>query len=206
MKTAFFFDLDGTLLDSKGDLADAANAARHELGLVPLTDEAVERHTGWGMAALLAGVLPEADTEMLARGRVAFIRHYQSNLLVRSRPYPGVELMFERLADRPLGLVTNKPSMFARPILDALGWRDRFAAEVFGDSLPERKPDPEPLLHAIRAAGRTPSSCVFVGDTVIDRDTAAHADVRFVCVGWGRAADEGVTVVRDLATLGDLFP
>ncbi|MCK6569743.1 HAD-IA family hydrolase [Myxococcota bacterium] len=206
MNTAFLFDLDGTLLDSKGDLADAANAARRSVGLGNVTDAEVERHTGWGMAALLAGVIPEADAEMLARAREAFVAHYQRHLLVRSRPYPSVERMFQALADRPLGLVTNKPSMFGRPILETLGWAPRFGVQVFGDTVAARKPDPEPLLHGIRGLGRTPETCVFVGDTVIDRDTARYAGVRFVCVAWGRAAEGADHVVDDLAALAMLFP
>jgi 2-phosphoglycolate phosphatase len=206
MKTAFLFDLDGTLLDSKGDLADAANAARRDLGLSPISDGEVERHTGWGMAALLAGVIPEADTAMLARGREAFIAHYRQHLLVRSRPYPTVDRMFHALEGHPLGLVTNKPSMFGRPLLDALGWTSRFDATVFGDTLAARKPAPEPLLHAIAGLGRSPDACVFVGDTVIDRETAQRAGVRFVCVAWGRAAEGADRVVDDLALLPALYP
>jgi len=206
MNTAFLFDLDGTLLDSKGDLADAANAARRAVGLGEVTDADVERQTGWGMGALLAGVIPEADAAMLVRAREAFIAHYRRHLLVRSRPYPSVERMFSVLVGRPLGLVTNKPSMFGRPIVEALGWAPRFDVQVFGDTLVARKPDPEPLLHGIRALGRTPETCVFVGDTVIDRDTARKAGVRFVCVGWGRAAEDADDVVNDLAELAVLFP
>lgn len=206
MKTAFLFDLDGTLLDSKGDLADAANAARRALGLSPISDAEVERHTGWGMAALLAGVMPEADPEMLARGREAFIEHYRRHLLVRSRPYPSVDRMFDVLEGHPLGLVTNKPSMFGRPLLEALGWTSRFDATVFGDTLVTRKPSPEPLLHAMETLGRTRDACVFVGDTAIDRETAQRAGVRFVCVAWGRAADGADRVVDDLALLPTLYP
>lgn len=204
MKTAFLFDLDGTLLDSKGDLADAANAARTALGLAPLPDAEVEKHTGWGMAMLLKGVLPEADAEGLARARELFIAYYRGHLAVRSRAYPSVPAMFDALAGHPLGLVTNKPAMFGAPLLDHLDWTRRFAARVFGDTLPERKPHPEPLLHAIRALGYPRERCIYVGDTPIDRETAAAAGVRFVCVAWGRAAPESAEVVDDLAALSRL--
>lgn len=204
MKTAFLFDLDGTLLDSKGDLADAANAARTALGLAPLPDAEVEKHTGWGMAMLLKGVLPEADAAGLGRARELFIAHYRAHLAVRSRPYPSVPAMFDALAGHPLGLVTNKPAMFGAPLLDLLDWTRRFEVRVFGDSLPERKPAPEPLLHAIDRLGYAKADCVYVGDTPIDRETAAAAGVRFVCVAWGRAAPESSEVVGDLAELARL--
>lgn len=218
MKTAFLFDLDGTLLDSKGDLADAANAARRALGLAPLSDAEVELHTGWGMAALLRGVLPEADASGLERAREVFIEYYRGHLAVRSRPYASVQAMFDRLAGHPLGLVTNKPSIFGRPLLEHLDWTRRFDVLVFGDTLTARKPSAEPLLHAIRALGRSPETCVFVGDTPIDRDTAAAAGVRFVCVAWGRAAAPRIAAgaeavnetlpetIEDLSTLAARYP
>lgn len=206
MNSAFLFDLDGTLLDSKGDLADAANAARSAMGLPPLSDADVEQHTGWGLAALLEGVLPKADVAGLARAREVFVQYYRGHLAVRSRAYPGVEAMFEVMRGRRLGLVTNKPAMFTEPLLEKLGWQTRFETVVCGDTLPHRKPSPEPLLHAIRALGVEPRDCVFVGDTPIDRDTAANAGVRFVSVAWGRAAADAVECITDLATLPLRFP
>jgi phosphoglycolate phosphatase len=186
--SAVLFDLDGTLLDSRGDLADAANATRGHLGLEPLSDEAVEVHTGWGMMALLQGVLPEVQPSELAALREVFVAHYRAHLLDRSRPCPGVEEMFDALAGRKLGLVTNKPTMFTAPILEGLGWTRRFDVVVCGDTTPSRKPSPEPLLYALGALGVTAERALFVGDTPIDAETAAAAGVDFVCVGWGRAA------------------
>ncbi len=203
-RPAFLFDLDGTLLDSRGDLADAANAARAALGLPPLSDEAVERHTGWGMAALLAGVVPEATPEMLVRAREVFIPYYQKHLLKRSPPYPRVEEMFEALAGHPLGLVTNKPAMFTVPIVEALGWNRHFGVVVSGDTTPQRKPAPEPLLHGLAALGVAPAEAIFVGDTPIDAETARNAGVRFIAVPWGRVAVGGVDAVAGVQTVAHL--
>jgi phosphoglycolate phosphatase len=186
--SAVLFDLDGTLLDSRGDLADAANATRAHLGLVALSDEAVEAHTGSGMVALLRGVLPEVEPAALETLREVFVAHYCAHLLDRSRPFPGVEVMLDAMAGAPLGLVTNKPTMFTTPILQGLGWSDRFGVVVCGDTTPWRKPSPEPLLHALAALGVSADRAVFVGDTPIDAETAAAANVDFLCVGWGRAA------------------
>ena len=206
MATAYLFDLDGTLLDSKGDLADAANAARAALGLAALPDAEVERHTGWGMAALLRGVLPEADAAGLESAREVFVRHYRTHLTSRSRPYPGVAEMFRALAGHPKGLVTNKPSMFGEPLLAELGWTTHFDVRVFGDTTAARKPDPAPLLHAVSALGCSRADCVYVGDTPIDQETAAAAGVRFVCVAWGRAAADAASRIDDLARLAERFP
>jgi 2-phosphoglycolate phosphatase len=186
--TAVLFDLDGTLLDSRGDLADAANATRAHIGLAALSDEAVEAHTGSGMMALLRGVLPEVEPSALETLREVFVAHYRAHLLDRSRPFPGVDAMFDALAGAALGLVTNKPTMFTAPILEGLGWSARFGVVVCGDTTPWRKPSPEPLLHGLAALGVGADRAVFVGDTPIDAETAAAAQVDFVCVGWGRAA------------------
>ena len=202
---AFLFDLDGTLLDSSGDLADAANVARAVLGLPPLSDTEVALQTGRGLAALLAGVLPDAREDEIERGRAAFVEHYGKNLMVRSRPYPGVPAMFDALAGHLLALVTNKPAMFTMPLLVRLGWRDRFPVVVCGDTTPERKPAAGPLLHAIRQLDLNPADCVFVGDTPIDQEAAESAGVRFVCVSWGRAAATAGRVVERLDTLPELF-
>ncbi len=184
---AVLFDLDGTLLDSTGDLADAANAARVALGLARLDDSQVECHVGHGLLALLEGAIPEVSPEERASAREHFIAHYKMHLLVRSRPYPGVVSMFKGLRGRRLGLVTNKPSYFTLPILDRLGWSALFQAVVCGDTLPVRKPSPEPVLHGCALLGAPPSQTVFVGDTVVDQEAALAAGCPFICVGWGRA-------------------
>lgn len=199
---AWLFDLDGTLLDSLGDLADAANAARAAVGLEPWPEADVARHIGHGLGHLLQGVLPAELHPRMGAARAAFIAHYRANLLARSRPYPGVQPMFDALGGAPLGLVTNKPGMFVDAILDGLGWSARFQAVVAGDTLAARKPDPAPLLHALDILGVTPARAAYVGDSEVDRDAALAAGVRFIAVAWGRVAGataETVDWLPDLA-------
>jgi len=100
------FDLDGTLLDTLGDLADAANAARSVLGLPPVADELVAPHIGWGLGHLLSHVLPAGAESVLPTARAAFMEHYASHLLVRSTPYPGADELMANRGDRFVGLVT----------------------------------------------------------------------------------------------------
>jgi phosphoglycolate phosphatase len=198
---ALLFDLDGTLIDSDADLAAAANRARGALGLAPLPVPDVRRHVGHGLAYLLQHVVPADLHARLPEARDAFVAWYRAHLLDATRPYPGAAEALDVLRGHPLGIVTNKPAMFLDPIIAGLGWGDRFGVVVGGDTLPERKPHPVPLLHAIARLGATPGRALYVGDSEVDRETAAAAGVRFLCVGWGRAAaDEAAP----LASYGDL--
>lgn len=200
-RTAILFDLDGTLLDSEGDLCDAANRARAALGLAPLPEADIRGHIGYGLRHLLERVVPESLHGRLDEARAAFVAWYGAHLLDRSRPYEGAGEALRALRAHPLGLVTNKPSMFLDPLLEGLGWRGLFGAVIGGDTLPERKPHPRPLLYAIERLGATPERAVYVGDSEVDRATAAAAGVRFIAVAWGRIAP---AMTGTLARLSDL--
>jgi phosphoglycolate phosphatase len=194
---ALLFDLDGTLIDSDADIAAAANRARGALGLEPLAIADVRRQVGHGLGYLLQHVIPADLHARLPEAREAFVDWYRAHLLDETRPYPGVDEALAALRGHPLGIVTNKPAMFLDPIVQGLGWGDRFGVVVGGDSLPERKPHPAPLLHALERLGATRDRALYVGDSEVDRETAAAAGVRFLCVGWGRAAPaEAATLAR----------
>jgi 2-phosphoglycolate phosphatase len=195
---AILLDLDGTLIDSVPDLASAANAARATLALAPLTVPEVERHVGWGLTHLLTGVLPGGPTEAT---RAAFIAHYHAHVLDQTAPYPGVDAWLRHTA-HPLGLVTNKPRRFVEPILDGLGWTERFGVVVAGDDPVGRKPDPAPLHHAARALGFEVSEGLFVGDSEVDAAAAQAAGMPFAAVAWGRVARQSARVLGALAELG----
>ncbi len=199
--TALLFDLDGTLIDSDADLAAAANHARGALGLAALPVAGVRRHVGHGLAWLLQHVIPAPLHVRLPEAREAFVAWYGAHLLDATRPYAGVAEALDALRDHPLGIVTNKPSMFLAPIVAGLGWSDRFGVVVGGDALPERKPHPAPLLHAIERLGATPARALYVGDSEVDRETASAAGVRFLCVGWGRAAPAEAEPLASFAEL-----
>lgn len=192
------FDLDGTLLDSSGDLAVAANQVRRHFDLSPLTVAEVEGGIGWGLGHLLGHVLPEPLHPRLPEARAVFIDTYSNALLVHSEAYPGAAALLRQLP-RPVGLVTNKPMGFTTPILEGLGWS--FDVVLGGDSLPQRKPDPAPLLAALEQLGCAPEHALFVGDSEVDQATAAAAGVRFAAVPWGRVAPQATFVLPSLLGL-----
>jgi N-acetyl-D-muramate 6-phosphate phosphatase len=182
------FDLDGTLIDSAPDLAGAANRLRADHGLAPLPLAQLRPMVGSGargMVGVAFGVAPgDPRFESL---RDAFLAHYQAGLLELTRPFDGVEAMLATLeaADIPWGIVTNKATRFALPIVAGLGLARRAAVVVCGDTTPHSKPHPEPLWHAARAMGLAPEGVVYVGDDLRDAQAAKAAGMAMVVAEWG---------------------
>ncbi|HYG66892.1 MAG TPA: HAD-IA family hydrolase [Anaeromyxobacteraceae bacterium] len=181
MKVAIL-DLDGTLVDTLDDLAAAVNAALDAVGLPRRPRDEIRRFVGEGARVLVSrAVAPRED--LVEPALEAWWRHYEANLLDRTRPYPGVPEALAA-ATRTLAVHTNKPGRLARRILDGLGLRDRFVEVVGGDEGP-RKPDPAGTLGILRRLGARPDEAVFVGDSRTDVETARGAGLPIVAVTWG---------------------
>ncbi len=185
-------DLDGTLIDSVPDLAYSVNAMLERLGR-PTRSEAevrtwvgngVERLVGRALVGALDGEPPPAD---LAQALPVFKAIYAENTSARSQLYPGVRegLDFLRGAGYPLGCVTNKAAQFTRPLLRDMGLLDSFGIVVSGDTLPEKKPHPAPLLHAAAHFGVAPAEALMIGDSVSDVKAARAAGFRIICTSYG---------------------
>lgn len=189
---AIVFDLDGTLVDSRLDLAEAVNRARGELGLEPLADEAIVGMVGAGARNLVRRALGgEPDEALLDRALEHFYRHYDAVCLDRTRPYPGIDELIRALpADLPLAVLSNKPERFVRRIVEHLGWGARFEVVAGGDTWPTRKPEPHGLLDVARRLGVAPADVLLVGDSRIDAATAEAAGTGFLFVEWGFARAE----------------
>jgi phosphoglycolate phosphatase len=182
------FDLDGTLIDSAPDLAGAANRLRADHGLAPLPLASLRPMVGSGargMVGVAFGVGPgEARFETL---RDAFLAHYEAGLLERTRPFDGVDALLSALeaAGIPWGIVTNKATRFAVPIVEGLGLARRAAVVVCGDTTPNAKPHPQPLWHAAQAMGLAPDSVAYVGDDLRDAQAARAAGMAMAVATWG---------------------
>jgi len=182
------FDLDGTLVDSRRDLADAANALISERGGAPLDVGEVAGMVGEGAAllvrrALTAASVPRDDLDAaLAR----FLELYDERLLAHTRLYDGTREALDALRARvPLAVLTNKPQRPTEQILEGLGVRSCFSWVVGGDTQFGRKPDPAGLTHLMSAAGATAARTLMVGDSAIDLRTARAAGVRCCLVRYG---------------------
>ena len=193
---AVLFDLDGTLVDSAPDLAAAVDALLAELAL-PLAGQA--RVTGWvgnGARRLVQRALAWAehggDESAVSDARLddalqRFMIHYEGNLSRASCLYPGVAETLDklRLCGFRLAVVTNKPMRFVPPLLASLGIGRHFGLVLGGDSLPVRKPAPEPLLHCAAHWRLAPTECLMVGDSLNDLIAAERAGMPAVAVSYG---------------------
>lgn len=182
------FDLDGTLADTAPDLTAALNQALGALGRAAVPQESVRHMVGHGARALLQKGLAATGVmtpELVDEGFPIFLDHYARHIADGSRPYPGLEAALDVLAARGVALAvcTNKLESLSRELIDALGWQDRFASLVGGDTLPVRKPDPAPLFEAIARAGG--GRAAFIGDSITDTDTARAAGIPCVAVSFG---------------------
>lgn len=205
------FDLDGTLVDSSPDLAASLNHTLATIGrsTLPLAD--VVKMIGNGARTLIRRGLAAtgvADDALVAQAYPTFMAYYGDHLSDLTRPYPGVELALDRLAEMGVALAvcTNKPEAPARALINALGWERRFAAIVGGDTLKVLKPDPAPLHLAIEQAGG--GAAVLIGDTIIDVETAKAAGIPSVAVSFGYA-DRPAAMLGATATVDrfdDLIP
>lgn len=186
------FDLDGTLCDSAADLAAAANAARAHLNLPPLPEAVVRSYVGDGIARLVHRVLTDsreedAPAEQWEKAFVFFVHYYRGHLSVFTRTYPETEAGLGLLKSLgiPLAVVTNKNEVLAVELLQQLGLADYFSLILGGDSLPEKKPSPLPLLHAAEVLGVPPANMLMVGDSANDVLAAKAAGCPSVGVTFG---------------------
>ncbi len=190
--TMLLIDVDGTLVDSVPDLAFCVDAMMDELSLPGRGEAQVRQWVGNGVERLvrraLAGTLDgEPDESLYQSAYPIFLELYQRNTSQRSVLYPGVleALDYLRSAGYKLGCVTNKAARFTEPLLKDLAIRDRFAIVVSGDTLPRKKPDPQPLLHAAEFFAVAPSDSLMVGDSVSDVKAARAAGFQIVCLSYG---------------------
>lgn len=195
MKAAFF-DMDGTLVDSSGDLCATVNHTRRELGLGELENAEILRHVGLGARRLLVDSIPEmADDE--ERMLEVFMSHYGEHMMETVAPYPGVAETLSELRRRgwKLGVNTAKPGFATRAILDRLGLREYFGdAIVAGGDCAEMKPSALPLRQCAALLGHEPGPGDWMaGDSWTDVECAANAGVKsaYCAFGFGRLKEGG---------------
>ena len=189
---AVVIDLDGTLLDTAPDLADAAMAMAADLDMPPIDLAEVKTYIGNGVSRLVKRVLTrdmhrDPAPELFARALPLYEQHYAAWVSRKSRPYPGV---VEGLrAIQALGVhmacITNKAERFTLPLLRDTGLFDYFELILSGDSLPEKKPSPLPLLHACAVFSCEPAELLLIGDSLNDTQAARAAGSPVFCVPYG---------------------
>jgi N-acetyl-D-muramate 6-phosphate phosphatase len=184
--TGVLLDLDGTLIDTAPDLVAVLNALLVEQGRVRAPFAVARNEVSNGAAGLLKlGFGPLSDAGELARLRERFLDIYLDAVCVKSRLFIRLEDLFDAVPNAKWGIVTNKPAAFTLPLLRALDIADRWGTVVSGDRLPQRKPDPAPLLLAAKELGVAANDCVYVGDAPRDIEAGRAAGMRTVAAAFG---------------------
>ncbi|HTW22566.1 MAG TPA: HAD-IA family hydrolase [Candidatus Baltobacteraceae bacterium] len=184
------FDLDGTLIDSKLDLAISVNATRRHMGLDPLADETIFGYVGNGAQVLVQRALGEGVTlEEIEKGHKFFLAYYRAHMLDNTVAYPGVREALEMLKERDLAVLTNKPVRFSQAILDGLGLARYFQYVYGGNSFATKKPDPEGVRTLLRDFGAAPGEAMMVGDSEVDVRTARNSGTWACGVTYGLGLD-----------------
>jgi phosphoglycolate phosphatase len=193
------FDLDGTLVDSAPDLAQAIDRMLAALGRPAAGEEKVRGWIGRGMPMLVKRALtgqlwPETEPEDFPRALSLYMEFYGESLAEKTCLYPGVLDCLEALRTLgiPMACVTNKDSRFTSRLLESLGILGFFDALASGDQFARPKPDPEPLVMTAKRLGMDPENCLMVGDSAADAKAAHAAGMMLVMVPYGYHGGEGV--------------
>lgn len=185
---AVLFDLDGTLVDTAPDLGYALNLQRGRHGLPPLADTVIRPQASHGARGLLGvGFDLHPDDPHFGIMREEFLQIYSENICRHSLPFPGILELLDALEIRSLawGVVTNKPARFTEPLLSILDLAERASCIVSGDTCPQSKPHPAPMLVAAELCEAEPAQCLYVGDAARDIEAATAAGMPALAAAWG---------------------
>jgi len=184
MSPVLIFDLDGTLIDSKKDIADSLNFALAQEGFETLPTSKIEEMVGHGAKTLVRDALGNPSDEALGRVFLSFWNRYHDHLLDATKLYPGVLEFLENYPQITKAVVTNKPELFSQKILEGLGIRSHFRWLIGGDTLPIQKPNPDVCAPIFRELGE-PVSGVMVGDSHVDIECGRAAGLKTCAVSYG---------------------
>ncbi len=184
---AVLFDLDGTLIDTAPDMIAALNGLRAQEGLDALPYSIARTQVSHGSSGLVSLAFPAAGSADFELLRERFLGLYNERLAVETRLFEGCEQVLGALeaANKPWGIVTNKPAFLTAPLLAALMLDRRAGCVISGDTLPQRKPHPAPLLHAATLLGVAADRCLYIGDAQRDIQSARAAGMPVLLAGYG---------------------
>jgi len=194
---AVFFDLDGTLIDSSEDLANSINFMLKALNKKEFDPETIKTWVGNGAAILVKRALSggmeikDIDETLFNRAKEIFLNHYKNNLCIKTALFPEVKETLKKIPHKK-AIITNKPYEFVKPILKKLDI-DMFELVLGGESLPEKKPSPLPLLHACKYFNITPDEAIMVGDSKNDILAAKNAGIKVIALNYGYNQGEDIT-------------
>ncbi|MEK7413773.1 MAG: HAD-IA family hydrolase [Planctomycetota bacterium] len=198
------FDLDGTLVDSQRDLADAGNAARAALGLEPLSVAAVQTMIGDGASKLIERLTPTSSADDRVRAMAAFRTDYANRLTNYTRLYPGIRELLQALRSRgwQIAVATNKPAVFAQPIVDRLNLQ----VDSLRGGEGAKKPDPAMIFEIMESLSAQAPQSWLIGDHHTDLAAARRAGIRSIWCSWGFGHRGEEIAQAEVATPADILP
>ena len=205
------FDFDGTLVDTKRDIAESVNLTLEKLQLRTLPHETIYSFVGNGVRPLLTRALNGANVCSIPEAIEVFIQYYDERLMDHSDFYPNCRETLKFFSGKNLTICSNKPSRFIHKILSELGSLDQFSKIVGGDEPEIKKPNPQGLLGILSAHGVSPGNALMVGDNPVDIETGHRANVQTCAVTYGlserKCLEEAKPdwIIDDIAELRQLF-
>jgi phosphoglycolate phosphatase len=178
------YDLDGTLVDSLGDIASSVNSVREDNGLEHLSLKQIRSYLGSGVNALISKAIPD-KSEKVKQNVDGFKYYYKRRMLDNTVMFSGVKEMLESLKDKKKAILTNKNEVYAKEIVEKLGIADYFVEVWGGDTLDVRKPDPKTILELVKTTKSKLSKAVMIGDSANDFLVAKAAGVHIIAVAYG---------------------
>jgi phosphoglycolate phosphatase len=207
---AIVIDLDGTLLHTAPELAESANRMLRDMGRAPVSQDLLMSYIGNGIhwlvkRALTGDMHAEPDASLFDKALPIFEKHY-TELLLQSKPFPNVVKGLDAMKAEGyrLGCITNKVERYTHPLLQGIGMAKYFDIVLAGDTLPEKKPHPMPLLHAAKFFGSPIEQLLLVGDSLSDAQAARAAGCPIICVPYGYNHGEPVETLNVDAVIPDL--
>lgn len=188
MRSLLIFDLDGTLIDSKLDLANAVNAARRHMGMAPIENDTVYSYVGNGAPVLIRKAMGASATEAQVEEALAyFLGYYREHMLEHTCLYPGVKPALDELRESgfPMAVLTNKPVRFSRDLIAGLGLKDHFFQVYGGNSFEQKKPHPMGVDELLKESGSARECAWMIGDSSVDIRTARNARIKACGVTYG---------------------
>lgn len=205
MKKLILYDLDGTLADTRRDIIEAVQHMLAVTELPIMEASRIQQYVGLGVHHLIAGAMQTDDTRQIEKGIKIYRDHYTAHMLDHTRLYPGAVDVLHHFSARKQAVVTNKPNPYATDILKALGVAEHFTAIIGGDPGVPKKPDPAAVKQLMKAAGAMESETLFIGDSVIDIETAQNAGIEVIVLTHGFGAENELKSASPAGVFQDFY-
>lgn len=192
MKRLIIYDLDGTLVDTREDIARAANHMLTAFNVPCLDRPTIESFVGKGLHHLIKSCLKTEDAKQIEKGSRVYREYYAKHMLDHTALYPGAREVLEYFKERLQAVITNKPNPYSRQILEALGVAGYFVEIVAGDTDYPKKPDPTAVLSIMKREKVEADETLFVGDSLIDIETGRNAGIETIVISHGFESEEAL--------------